>query len=180
MLLTREDSLLLLVDFQERLAPAIHEGAAAVAEAERLVKIARLLDVPCLATEQYPAGLGPTVAPLKALLQPAEVLEKIHFSAAREEAFLKRLDAGGRRQIVVMGMEAHVCVLQTALVLAELDYQVWIVADAIGARRSDSKELALARFRQAGLTIVSAEMVAFEWLTRAATEEFRAVLPLLK
>lgn len=180
MLLDRRRSLLLVIDFQANLAPAIHEGAAAVAKARRLLEIARLLDVPRLASEQYPRGLGPTLPELAALLEPGETVEKLAFSAAREPAFLEALAARRRPQLVVTGMEAHVCVLQTALVLKELGYAVFLVADAVGSRRPEDRALALQRLQAAGVTLVSAEMVAFEWLGRAGTAEFREALPLIK
>ncbi len=180
MLLNRADSLLLAVDFQSKLAPAIHEGAAAIATAARLIQIARLLAVPCLATEQYPKGLGHTHADLLPLLRPEEVMAKLAFSAGREEAFLEAVKGHGRRQLVVMGMEAHVCVLQTALIMADKGYSVFVVADAVGSRTPQNRALGLERMRAAGLTIVSSEMVAFEWLARAGTEAFKAALPFIK
>lgn len=180
MLIDREASLLLAVDFQTKLAPAIHEGEAALARAAMLLEVARQLGVPRLATEQYPQGLGPTHPDLLALLAPEEVMAKLHFSAAREAPFLEAVAATKRRQIVVMGMETHVCVLQTAMVLQEKGYRCVVVADAVGSRSAENKRLGLERMRAAGLSIVSSEMVAFEWLGRAATDDFRRVLPLIK
>ncbi len=180
MLMNRADSLLLAIDFQERLAPAIHEGAAALATAGRLLRIARALQVPALASEQYPKGLGHTHPDLLPLFEPDQVIEKLAFSAAREESFLEAVAATRRRQLIVMGMETHVCVLQTALLFHEKGYRVFVVADAVGSRAPENKALGLERMRAAGLTIVSSEMVAFEWLERAGTEDFKAVLPLIK
>ncbi len=180
MLMRAADSLLLAIDFQSKLAPAIHEGSAAMARAARLIQVARLLEVPCLATEQYPQGLGRTHPDLLPLFQPEEVIAKLAFSAGREPVFLEAVAAQGRRQLVVMGMEAHVCVLQTALIMAEQGYKVYVVADAVGSRDPWNRTLGLERMRAAGLTIVSSEMVAFEWLARAGTDEFKAVLPFIK
>ncbi|GAB5467282.1 MAG: hydrolase [Rhodospirillales bacterium] len=180
MLMDAERALLLAIDFQEKLAPAIDQGPAAVATARRLLEIARLLRVPCLATEQYPAGLGATLPQLAELLPAGATFEKICFSAGKEPPIVEALAASGRTQLVVMGMEAHVCVLQSALVLADLGHEVFVVADAVGSRRAENKALALERMARAGLTLVSAEMVAFEWLGRAATDDFRRALPLLK
>ncbi len=180
MLLDKNRSLLLAVDFQSKLAPAIHEGEAAIATARRLIEIARILDVPCLATEQYPKGLGKTVATLAEALAADEVIEKLCFSAGREAPFLEAVQASGREQLVVMGMETHVCVLQTAMVMQEKGFQTFVVTDAVGSRSAANRALGLSRMRDAGLSLVSAEMVAFEWLGRAATEDFKRVLPLIK
>ncbi|MEQ8652443.1 MAG: isochorismatase family protein [Kiloniellales bacterium] len=180
MLMNSADSLLLAIDFQSKLAPAIHEGEAAIAAAARLIQIARLLEVPCLATEQYPQGLGHTHADLLPLFQAEEVMAKLAFSAGREKAFCDAVASTGRNQLVVMGMEAHVCVLQTALIMAEKGYSVFVVADAVGSRDPKNRTLGLERMRAAGLTIVSSEMVAFEWLARAGTEDFKAALPFIK
>ncbi len=180
MLMDSNDSLLLVIDFQTKLAPAIHDGKAALAKAARLLKIAQILKVPRLATEQYPQGLGATHPDLQDLLQPEEVIEKLCFSAGRETAFLDRVATKGRRQLIMMGMETHVCVLQTALSMHDEGYRVFVVADAVGSRQPGSKILGINRMRAAGLNIVNSEMVAFEWLARAGTEAFREVLPLIK
>ncbi len=180
MLLDKDRSLLVAVDFQSKLAPAIHDGEAAIRTARRLVEIARILEVPCLATEQYPKGLGKTVPDLAEAFAPEEVIEKLCFSAGREAPFLDAVSASGREQLVVMGMETHVCVLQTAMVMHEKGYRTFVVTDAVGSRNAANRELGLARMRDAGLTLVSAEMVAFEWLGRAATDDFKRVLPLIK
>jgi len=180
MLIDRTRSLLLAIDFQTKLAPAIHEGPAAIARARRLLEIARILEVPRLASEQYPQGLGPTVPELAELFAEQEIVAKLTFSAAREPAFLAAVEASGRRQLVVTGTEAHVCVLQTAMVLHQEGYEVFLVADAVGSRTPENRSLALQRMRAAGIAVVSAEMVAFEWLGRAGDEAFRTVLPLIK
>jgi nicotinamidase-related amidase len=108
------------------------------------------------------------------------VVEKIHFSLAEEPGFLGRLGALDRPQVVVAGMEAHVCVLQTALGLLRAGFETYLAADAAGSRLLENKDLALARMREEGVRIVSAEMVLFEWMQRAGTERFKAVLPLIK
>ena len=123
---------------------------------------------------QYPSGLGPMVPELGASIPPERVVEKIHFSAVADGC-LERLPDFSRRQIVLTGTEAHVCVLQTALGLRALGKEVFVVAEAVGSRRATDKELALARLRQAGCSIVSREMVAFEWLHKAGTDQFRQI-----
>ena len=174
LLIAAESSLLLHIDLQQRLLPAIEQGQQAVDNAIWLTEIARRLGVPVGATVQYPQGLGPFAAELAARLRPGETVEKIHFSAVRDGC-LEALAGFGRPQIVVTGSEAHVCVLQTVLDLHAAGKQVFVVADAIGSRRAADKQLALERMRAAGIVIVSREMVAFEWLQRAGSETFREI-----
>lgn len=180
MLVSSERSVLVVVDIQEKLMPAIAESERVERNAATLLKAAALLGVPAFATEQYPKGLGPTAASLRALLPPDGVVEKITFSAALEPAFLERLERLGRRQIVLAGSEAHVCVMQTALSLVGLGFEVVLVADAVSSRVPANAELGIARMRAAGATIVSTEMVLFEWLERAGTPAFKAVLELIR
>lgn len=180
MLLSHERSVLVVVDVQERLMPAVHEGERVVRNAGVLLKAAALLGVPALATEQYPKGLGPTAAALRDLLPPGAVVEKIHFSAACEPAFLERLDALGRDQIVLCGSEAHVCVMQTALGLRALGRTVCLAADATASRTAANAEAGIARMRANGVEIATTEMVVFEWLHRADVPAFKAVLAHIK
>ena len=174
MLLARETSALLIIDLQERLLPHIDAAESVLAQTAWLLAVARRLGVPVVTTEQYPAGLGPTAASLRALLTQDEVVEKVHFSCVAEGS-LQRHATWARDQFVVAGTEAHVCVLQTVLGLLGAGKQVCVLAEAVGSRKAADRELALARMRQCGAQIVSREMVAFEWLGRAATEEFRDV-----
>ena len=174
MLIEAHRSLLLLVDLQERLAPAIHGIDTVLEHNLWLVQLARRLGVPVAATEQYPAGLGPTVPALAAHLPPADIVEKIHFSAVADGC-LEKLPDFSRPQVVLTGTEAHVCVLQTALGLLGAGKEVFVVAEAVGSRRPEDRQLALERLRQEGCRIVSREMVAFEWLQRAGTDCFRQV-----
>ncbi|WP_448204760.1 hydrolase [Azospirillum sp. sgz302134] len=180
MLLSSERSVLLVVDVQERLMPAILESARVARNVGILLKAAKALDVPVLATEQYPKGLGPTVEPLRDLLPPDSVVEKITFSCTGEPAFLDRLARIGRDQIVLCGAEAHVCVLQTALSLAAMGRTVALAADATSSRAASNLDLAIARMRGHGVEIVSTEMVVFEWMERAGTPSFKAVSALIK
>ncbi|MCB1883315.1 MAG: isochorismatase family protein [Geminicoccaceae bacterium] len=172
-------SLLMVVDVQARLAPAIPGITALVDRAGLVLAAAERLGVPVLVTEQYPKGLGAT-APELALPKGATVLPKIAFSAVDDpsiKAFLRRAD---RDQIVLLGTETHVCVLQTGLGLLAEGYAVFVVADAVGSRGEDSKRLALDRLKGAGAVVVSAEMVAFEWLREADTDDFRALIGRIK
>lgn len=181
MLLSADASVLFVVDIQARLLPAMVQPAAVLARAGFLMRAARRLGVPLLVTEQYPQGIGPTVPELAALATPAETFEKIHFSCAAEPALRNQLRLlAPRRQAVLCGIEAHVCVLQSALGLAAEGWQVAVVADAVGSRRDADRDAGLARLAASGVTIATGEMVAFEWLGRAGTPEFRDLLKLIK
>jgi len=177
MLASADGAVLLLVDLQERLVPVIHDAEAVVARAVRLAEAAQLLDIPVNATEQNPAGLGGTVAPLAAY--PRLVVSKTTFSAVAAPG-LPALLPGGAAQIVVAGCEAHVCVLQTVLGLLASGHRVLLVADAIGSRDPADRAAAIDRARQHGAEIVTSEMVLFEWLRDARHPRFREVQKLLK
>ena len=180
MILDRAQSALLIVDVQERLAPAIADFGALQTRLALLIGAASLLGVPTTFTEQYSAGLGPTVPAVRTLAPAAPVIAKLHFQATLEPGLEAWLAESGARHVIVAGTEAHVCVLQTALGLIGRGCEVFLVADAVGSRRELDRTLAIERLRSDGARIVSAEMVVFEWLKRAATDEFRAVLGLIK
>lgn len=180
MLIDCGQSALLVVDVQTRLAPAVHEPEACLDRCMVLVRAALLLDVPVMASEQYPQGLGPTVEELAALLPRERVFAKRHFAGTADPALGAALRALDRAQIVLCGMEAHVCVLQTALGLKAEGLRPVVVADAVASRRPESKALALARLGAHGVDVVDAEMVLFEWLRAADTPAFKALLPLIK
>ncbi len=180
MLLDADRSALVVIDLQERLVPAIHGIDAVLANAAVLMGAAARLGVPILITEQYPKGLGHTVAPIMALARPESVVEKVEFSAAGNDGFNRRLAALGRPDVVLCGIEAHVCVLQTALELAERGVQTTLVADAVSSRRPESAATALARATRYDIEVVTAEMVVFEWLRRADSPAFRELSRLVK
>lgn len=175
MLMRAETSCLLVVDFQERLMPAIFQADDVVATGVWLIRIAQRLNVPVLASEQYPRGLGRAVAAIRELLPAEAFVEKVHFSCAAELECMRRIDLLGRDQVILLGAEAHVCVLQTALDLQLAGKNVYLVADGVSSRSPRDVALALDRMRAEGVRIVSREMVAFEWLHQAATEQFREI-----
>lgn len=173
-LIRAEKSALLVVDVQARLLPHIYDWQRIFGHIDWLVQVAQRLNIPVAATEQYPQGLGHTHAELAARLPAGATGEKIHFSCVSGRC-LPGLPGMERPQVVVCGTEAHVCVLQTVLDLAAAGKQVFVVAEAVGSRDPDHKALALERMRQNGITIVCREMVAFEWLGRAGTDQFRDI-----
>jgi nicotinamidase-related amidase len=174
MLIKAQESTLVIIDIQERLFPAI-EGHATLAEHNAwLIQVAQRVGVPVLLTEQYSKGLGPTIAPLRDGIAEASIIEKMHFSAARDGELFKR-PGGERKQFIITGTETHICVLQTVLDLLARGNQVFVVEEAVGSRRASDKVLGLARMQQAGASIVSREMVAFEWMEQAGTELFKSI-----
>jgi nicotinamidase-related amidase len=168
-------SVLLIIDLQERLLPAIDQGVSVIEHATWLIGVARQLQVPVLLTEQYPQGLGATAPAIAQLIPTEERIEKIHFSAVAEGNLLNHPSAQ-RKQWVVCGTESHVCVQQTVLDLLAAGLEVAVVEEAVGSRQARDKALALERMRQHGADIVSREMVAFEWLGKAGTPAFRSIL----
>jgi nicotinamidase-related amidase len=180
--LDREQSLLLVVDIQERLAPHILDGEALVARSAALIEAARRLSIPVVATEHCPGQIGRLVASLRGRLAADEIFEKTRFGAADHPEFAARLEGQGRRQIVVAGMEAHVCVMQTALGLLTHGYAVTLAGDAVGSRgaRQDDRRYALERMRRAGAAIAGTETVLFEWTRAGDDEAFRDILAIVK
>jgi nicotinamidase-related amidase len=172
-----------VVDIQTRLAAAMEAGAreAVLHHAGLLLQASAALGVPVLATEQYPQGLGPTHEAVKALL-PAEArtFDKTAFSCCGAVGLLDAVKASGRRQIVLAGMEAHVCVMQTAAELHQAGWPVFVVEDAVCSRREANKGNALSRLRQAGVVIVNTESVLFEWLRDARHAQFKRIAALVK
>lgn len=174
MLIHPDRSTLLLIDLQERLAPAIHQVEQVLEASVWLTRVAQRLTIPVICTEQYPKGLGPTSPALRGLLPDECLVEKMHFSAVAEGKIF-RAAGGDRAQFVVAGTEAHVCVQQTVLDLIAAGRRVFVVDEAVGSRRITDKALALERMRRHGADIVSREMVAFEWLQQAGTALFREI-----
>lgn len=172
----RESSLLLIVDFQSKLMPAIREGEKAVANAKRLIEAAKLLEVPVFFTEQNARGLGATIPELAP--DESSLMHKMYFDACREPDFLRRLQ--DRPDVVVAGCEAHVCVQQTVLGFLHAGRKVYVVRDALGARHLENKETAIHRMERHCAEIVTTEMVVFEWLATASHPRFREAVALIK
>lgn len=180
MLIDRAKAQLLLIDMQERLLPAMAAPERVLKDAIILAKAARALDLPITVSEQYPKGLGHTVAPLKAEICNTPVYEKMEFSCWKNAALRERITQRERKQIIVAGIEAHVCVLQTAMDLKAAGYQVFAVADAMSSRAENSAGLAFARMQQAGIAIVTTEMAIFELLGAAGTPDFKQLSSLIR
>jgi nicotinamidase-related amidase len=169
-----------LIDFQERLFPNVYEHSNVLMRVDLLLTAAKLLEIPLLVTEQYPKGLGGTIEEIRKVLPEMQPLTKMDFSCVAAPGFKEKLSSLQRDQIVLTGIETHICVAQTALDLAAQGENVFIAADATSSRRPLDAQLALRRMERSGLTITTAEAVVFEWLRRAGTDEFKALQPKLK
>ncbi len=178
--LKRDDALLVIVDIQERLAVAMSEKERVIANTLHLIEAAKLLGVPLLVTEQYPKGLGPTVPEVRNAVQEYAPIEKITFSCCGEGFFTEAVEETGKKQIILVGMETHVCVLQTCIDLLNAEYDVHVVADAICSRTDANYRTALEFMRDAGAVITCTETVLFQLLVKAGTEEFKAISKRIK
>ena len=175
MLIDAEKSCFLLVDVQEKLTPLVNEPEVLTDNCLWLLKLAREMDIPLLVTEQYPRGLGHTLEPLKALMIEEDAIDKVHFSCAADSSCLSRIDSLHREQVIIAGIETHVCILQTALELHDTGKQVFVVEDAVSARHEADHRRGLARMQAHGIQLVTKEMVFFEWLRQAGTPRFKVL-----
>ena len=182
----RNDAVLLVIDVQERLAVAMTNREAVIGTASKLISTAALVGVPLIVTRQYPPGLGDVEPALREVAEsvaasvPVLWADKIAFDCFAEPAFVSALESTGRRQLVIAGMESHICVVQTALSALRTGFEVHVVADACCSRDADSHERALARLGAAGAVITTTESVLYELVGEAGTDEFRALLSIVK
>lgn len=179
MLIRAQDSVLVIIDMQERLVPAMQAPARTIRNTKTLLAAAGEIGVPVIMTEQYPKGLGATVPELKPTADTI-VLPKMHFSCMEDADFARAFRRFDRKQAVIAGMEAHICVVQTAASLIEEGYEVFVVSDATASRTLESEQACIARLNASGVGIVTTEMVVFEWLGQAGTPAFKRLLPLIK
>jgi nicotinamidase-related amidase len=175
MLIEREKSCLLLIDLQDKLINAVYDYRRLLDHCEWLIGIAQQLNVPILASEQYPKGLGHTTEVLSKNLPHSAFMEKTSFSCMKNETCKTRIEELNKEHVIIAGIEAHVCVLQTALQLKASGKKVFVVRDAISSRNVDDRKAAISRMKMNGVQVVTHEMVAFEWLEEAGTPEFKAV-----
>jgi nicotinamidase-related amidase len=176
-LLRGEDALLVVIDMQERLLPVIAEEERVIENVLKLVKFAPIIGLPIILTEQQ--NLGETTTEIRAALKGVEPITKLEFDCFRSRAFVERVRHLERNTLIIAGIEAHICVAQTAL-HALSEYAVHVVSDAISSRSPHNQKVALARMGKAGVTITSTEMVIYELVGEAGTDQFREALKLVK
>jgi nicotinamidase-related amidase len=180
-MLNRDDAVLVVIDIQDVLLPTDKDFAEAyLRNCVKMIRVARALDLPVLVTEQYPERLGVTSERIAAELEGVARIPKKEFGCLANAEFSEALRATGRKQLILIGMESHVCVLQTALTALEAGCEVFLAADALSSQTRDEYEFGINRMRQNGVQIVSVNMATFELLRAAGTPEFKKLLPLLK
>jgi len=179
MRLLTDDSLCLVIDVQEKLMPVMHHHESALARIHRLIDGLKVLGVPFIVSEQYPKGLGPTVASVRERID-SPALAKVSFSCCDDPALLESLLGSGRKNILVCGVEAHVCVQQTVTDLATLGFQAVVVADAVASRDPADVGRALERMRSEGALITGSESLLFELTRTAGTDVFKSISKLVK
>jgi nicotinamidase-related amidase len=180
MMFAPQDSILFVIDVQGRLAGLMHQREMLFNNIQILIRAARLLEIPILWTEQSPAKLGATVPEIVQWFAAEATIPKTSFSCCAEEPFRRALTSIKRRQCILVGTEAHICVYQTAADLVCLRYEVQVVSDAVSSRTPENKQIGLERIRAAGGIITSTEMVLFELLKTAGHEKFKEIAGLVK
>ncbi|MDD4923767.1 MAG: hydrolase [Dehalococcoidales bacterium] len=175
-----DKAILLVIDVQEKLLPVIYRKEDLTSNIIKLIRGAQVLEIPLMVTEQYPKGLGKTVSEIVELIPVIEPLPKTSFSCYGDKGFKKSLDACGKKQLLVCGIETHVCVYQTAVELKEAGYEVYVVADAVSSRTAENKEIGLNLMKQMGITVTGTETVLFELLKIAEGEKFKAISRIVK
>jgi nicotinamidase-related amidase len=180
-MLDRNHTVLLVVDVQERMLPAIDGNEEVLANVVKLVSGFHRLRIPMLVTEQYPKGLGTTVAAVREAMGEWYIpVEKMSFSACGDLHFMNQLESAGKGNVILCGVEAHVCVYQTAMDLRDLGYNVEIAVDAVGSRSATNYEIAIEKMMRRGVDITSVEMILFEMMIRADIPEFKDLQAIVK
>lgn len=176
----REDTVALLIDVQDRLLPAINKGDEMLAATVRLIKGLQILEVPVVAVRQYPKGLGDIPPQLREVLGEYAPSDKVTFSAWDTEEISRRIQSLGKKNLIVFGTEAHVCVLQTVIDFIAAGYNVALVVDCVGSRQPYDREIALRRAEKEGALLTTSESILFELLRKAATDRFKQISALVK
>jgi len=179
-LLTRDGTVLVVIDVQEKLFVKMEEKERIAENICKLIRFANLIGIPIIITEQYPKGLGPTIPEIRKLTSGIKPIEKVEFSCLGSKAFREKLSEIHARNLVLTGIESHICVAQTAIEALTGGYRVYVVFDAVSSRRREDKTIAIERMRRQGAVIVTSEMLMYEILRKAGTPEFKEILKLVK
>lgn len=180
MRIKRDQTAAVVIDVQEKLFPLIHEHDQIAKNMAILIKGLKLLEVPILVTQQYTKGLGETVKPIKEAMDGYEHIEKMAFSCCGDEGFMSQFKLFDRKNVVLMGIESHVCVLQTTLDLLEAGYQPIVIEDCVSSRKLNDKKIAVKRMRTSGAIISTYESILFELTEVSGTELFKGIVKLVK
>lgn len=178
--LKRDNTVLIAIDVQGELAHAMYNKEVLFENLQKLIKGSKILGIPILWTEQNPKGLGPTIPEVASLLSDISPISKLSFSGCGNERFMEALRALNRNQVLLAGIEAHVCIYQTAVDLANLGYEIQVVVDAVSSRTKENKLIGLEKIREVGVSLTSVETVLFELLKVAKGSQFREILKIVK
>lgn len=176
----KENNICLAIDYQERLVPAIDQRDALVSQSEKFLKGLSVLGIPVIVTQQYTKGLGMTLPGLMQAAGTKSFFDKVHFSCMKDENIKKAVEERRPKRVLLCGVEAHICVLQTALDLKNQGYEVVLVADCIGSRHSYDKEMAILRAAQEGIAVTTYEAVLYELLEKAGGQKFKEISAIVK
>ena len=174
------NTVLTIIDIQGNLAHAMHDKESLFKSLKQLIKGFTALDIPIVLTEQNPKGLGPTLPEIMELLPGVEAISKMSFSCCDEKSYMDSLNALGKKQILIAGIETHICVYQTSAALLDMGYQVQVVADAAASRFPENRKLALKKMVRMGIEMTNVEMALFELLKTADHEKFREIVKIIK
>ena len=175
-----ENTALLIVDIQGNLAHLMHGKELLFKNVQKLIKGIQILGIPILWVEQNPQGLGSTIPEIANILKNIQPISKMSFSSCRNDRFLQALNALDRKQVLIAGIETHICVYQTSAELVDIGYDVQVVTDAVSSRNMTNKEIGLQRMRDSGVSLTSVETALFELLKVAEGEQFREILKIVK
>lgn len=178
--LTTDNTFLVIIDIQERMFRPMYEKEILLQNALKLIRGAQVLELPIIMTEQYPAGLGKTLPEITEIIPNVRPVEKLTFSCCGVEGFVDAASLLGRKQALVIGIEAHVCVYQTAIDLLTLGYGVHVAVDCISSRAQENKKIAVKKMNSAGIHLISAEMALFEILKSASSDKFKQISNIVK
>lgn len=179
-MLKREETVLVMIDFQEKLFQVMQDKEPLLKNALKIIQGAQALGIPVLWTEQNPKGMGATLPEIADLLKETEPIGKMGFSCCENDLFMEKLKALNRRQILTGGIETHICVYQTAADLVKRGYEVEILADVVSSRTSENRQIGLQKIKDAGAFVTSVETALFELLKTAESEDFRPILKIIK
>ena len=178
--LNAQSTALLLIDFQEKLFPVMHDKDKLLRNVVKLVQGAKVLEIPIVLTEQYPKGLGPTIPEIKSLIPDIKPMAKVCFNCCDDDLFCTALDGLKRKQVLIAGIEAHICVYQTAIALVGAGYEVQVVGDCVASREPENKVTSLSRMVGEGVGLTTMEMALFELLKEAKGDKFKQISNIVK
>ncbi len=179
-MLTLEKTVLVIVDVQGKLAHLMYEKKRLFENLQKVIKGIQVLEVPLLWVEQNPEGLGPTIPEVASLLSDIQPISKLSFSCCRNDRFMQALKASNRSQVLIAGIETHICIYQTAVDLMDLEYDVQVVTDAVSSRTAEDREIGLQKMRDANISLTSTETALFELLKVAGGTRFKEILKIVK